>query len=112
MVRLIGGLQPIYVVPRAEGRLVVGATAYDSDDRSPVSVSGALRLLSAAVSLLPGLKDARILECATQVRPAFADRQPMIRREEHSRILRINGLYRHGFLLSPAVVERALATLV
>jgi glycine oxidase len=118
MVRLIGGAQPVYVVPRARGRLVVGATAYESDDRSPASVGGVMRLLAAAVSLLPGLEEARILEFSTQVRPAFADRQPVMlwepdrgaaRSEGTSRILRINGLYRHGFLLSPAVVEEALA---
>jgi len=114
MLRLIGGPQPVYIVPRAEGRLVVGATAYESEDRSPASVGGVMRLLSAAVSVLPGLAEARILEFATQVRPAFADRQPVMRWENassvpRSRILRINGLYRHGFLLSPAVVEEALA---
>jgi glycine oxidase len=112
MVRLIGGVQPIYLVPRAEGRMVVGATAYESEDRSPASVGGVMRLLSAAVSVLPELAEARILEFATQVRPAFADRQPVMRWDESARILRINGLYRHGFLLSPAVVEEAMAMLL
>jgi len=111
MVRLLGGVQPIYLVPRAKGRLVVGATAYESEDRSPASVGGVMRLLSAAVAALPALAEARILEFATQVRPAFADRQPVIRWEADRRVLRINGLYRHGFLLSPAVAERAMAML-
>jgi len=107
MVRLLGGPQPIYLVPRAEGRIVLGATAYESEDRSPASVGGVMRLLSAAVSVLPGMAEARILEFATQVRPAFADHQPVMRWHPSSRRLNINGLYRHGFLLSPAVVERA-----
>lgn len=107
MVRLLGGPQPIYLVPRAEGRMVLGATAYESEDRSPASVGGVMRLLSAAVSVLSGLEEARILEFATQVRPAFADRRPVMRWHPSSRRLNINGLYRHGFLLSPAVVERA-----
>ena len=112
MVRLIGGLQAIYVVPRADGRLVLGATAYESEDRSPASVSGVMRLLTAALSVLPGLADSRILEFATQVRPTFADRHPVIQWEPDGRVLRINGLYRHGFLLSPAMVEAALAMLL
>lgn len=117
MLRLIGGAQAVYVVPRAEGRLVVGATAYESEDRSPASVGGVMRLLMAAVSLLPELAEARILEFSTQVRPAFPDRQPLVRwtadgRGMQSRMLRINGLYRHGFLVSPAVVEDALAGLL
>jgi glycine oxidase len=111
MVRLIGGSQPIYLVPRAQGRMVVGATAYESEDRSPASVGGVMRLLSAAVSVLPALAEARILEFATQVRPAFPNRQPATQWDGSARILRINGLYRHGFLLSPALVEEALAAL-
>ncbi len=109
MVRLIGGAQPVYVVPRAEGRLVVGATAYESEDRSPASVGGVIGLLTAAVALMPRLAEARILEFATQVRPAFGDRQPVVGWDADRRVLRINGLYRHGFLLSPAVVEVAMA---
>jgi glycine oxidase len=111
MVRLIGGVQPIYLVPRAQGRMVVGATAYESEDRSPASVGGVMRLLTAAVSVLPGLAEARILEFATQVRPAFADRQPLLQWGASTRVLRINGLYRHGFLLSPAMVEEAMGVL-
>lgn len=110
MVRLIGGMQPIYLVPRVDGRLVVGATAYESEDWSPASVGGVMRLLSSAVSVLPELAEARILEFATQVRPAFADRQPIVRWD--GPVLRMNGLYRHGFLISPALVEGAIAMLL
>ncbi len=72
---------------------------------------GALELLSSAYSLLPALAEARILEFATQVRPALPDNQPAFRYDRTGRILRINGLYRHGFLLAPAVVEEALSLL-
>ncbi len=72
---------------------------------------GALELLSSAYSLLPALAEARILEFSTQVRPALPDNRPAFRYDRERRILRINGLYRHGFLLSPAIVEEALAVL-
>lgn len=111
MLRLISPRQPVYVAPRAEGRLVVGATAVESDDRSPASVRGVLELLSSAYSLLPALAEARILEFSTQVRPALPDNRPAFLYDRSRRHLRINGLYRHGFLLSPAVVEAALAFL-
>ena len=111
MLRLISPRQPVYVAPRAEGRLVVGATTIESDDRSPASVRGVLELLSSAYSLLPALAEARILEFATQVRPALPDNRPAFLYDRSRRHLRINGLYRHGFLLSPAVVEAALAFL-
>jgi glycine oxidase len=111
MLRLISSRQPVYVAPRAEGRLVVGATTIESDDRSPASVRGVLELLSSAYSLLPALAEARILEFSTQVRPALPDNRPAFLYDRSRRQLRINGLYRHGFLLSPAVVEAALAFL-
>jgi glycine oxidase len=109
MLRLLHPRYAVYVVPRAEGRLVVGATVIESDDRSPISVRGALELLSSAYSMLPALAEARILEFTTQVRPALPDNRPAFHFDRERNVLRINGVYRHGFLLSPAVVEQALA---
>jgi glycine oxidase len=111
MLRLLHPRYSVYVVPRAEGRLVVGATSIESDDRSPVSVRGALELLSSAYSMLPGLAEARVLEFSTQVRPALPDNRPAFCYDRGRRVLSINGLYRHGFLLSPTVVEEAMALL-
>ena len=111
MVRSLHPRCPVYIVPRADGRLVVGATSIESDDLSPVSVRGVLELLSAASSVLPALSEARILEFNTQVRPALPDNLPAIRFDSDRRVLRINGLYRHGFLLTPTVVEKTLALL-
>ena len=111
MLRLLHPRHPVYIVPRAEGRLVVGATSVESDDRSPVSVRGALELLASAQSVLPALGEARILEFNTQVRPAFPDNLPAIRFDRERRVLRINGLYRHGFLLTPTIVEDVLILL-
>ena len=111
MLRLLHPRYPVYIVPRAEGRLVIGATSIEADDLSPVSVRGALELLTAAYSVLPVLAEARILEFATQVRPALPDNLPAIRFDSGRKVLYINGLYRHGFLLTPTVVEEVLALL-
>jgi glycine oxidase len=111
MLRLLHPRYPVYIVPRAKGHLVVGATSVESDDRSPVSVRGALELLASAHSVLPALAEARILEFNTQVRPAFPDNLPAIRFDRERRVLQINGLYRHGFLLTPTVVEDVLVLL-
>ena len=111
MLRLLHPRYSVYVAPRADGMLVVGATSIESDDRSPVSVRGALELLSSAYSILPALAEARIVEFATQVRPALPDNRPALRYDARSGVLRVNGLYRHGFLLSPTVVEEILALL-
>src|SRR5580658_539440 len=53
MLRLLHPRYPVYIVPRADGKLVVGATCIEGDDRSPVSVRGALELLTSAYSVLP-----------------------------------------------------------
>jgi glycine oxidase len=111
MLRLSHHRYPAYIVPRAKGRLIVGATSIESDDRSPVSVRGVLELLASAHSVLPALAEARILEFNTQVRPALPDNLPAIRFDRERRVLRINGLYRHGFLLTPTVVEDVLVLL-
>jgi glycine oxidase len=61
--------------------------------------------------MLPGLAEARVLEFSTQVRPALPDNRPAFCYDRGRRVLSINGLYRHGFLLSPTVVEEAMALL-
>ena len=111
MLRLLHPHQPVYVVPRPGGRLVVGATCIESDDRSPVSVRGVLELLSSAYSLIPALAEARVLELNTQVRPALPDNLPALRFDRERKALYINGLYRHGFLLTPTIVEEVMGLL-
>jgi glycine oxidase len=61
--------------------------------------------------VLPALAEARILEFNTQVRPCLPDNLPAIDWDRSRNVLAINGLYRHGFLLTPAMVEEALIRL-
>jgi glycine oxidase len=111
ILRLLHPRRPVYIVPRPEGRLVVGATCIEGDDRSPVSVRGVLELLGSAYSLIPNLAEARVLEFNTQVRSALPDNLPALRFDRERKTLHINGLYRHGFLLTPTIVEEVLGLL-
>lgn len=111
VLRLLHPRYPVYIVPRAEGRLIIGATSIEADDLSPVSVRGALELLTAAYSVLPALAEARILEFSTQVRPALPDNLPAIYLDRERNTLYVNGLYRHGFLLTPTIVDEVLVLL-
>ena len=65
------------------------------------------KLLAAAHSVVPALAEARILRLDVNLRPALPDNNPRI--EHGGALLRINGLFRHGWLLAPALVEQALA---
>jgi glycine oxidase len=103
-VRVLHPRIPVYIVPRGRGEFMVGATMIESDDSSRITVRSVHELLSAAYSLHPAFADAEILEIGTQVRPAFADNLPKLRRIADR--LYVNGLYRHGFLLAPAVARR------
>lgn len=108
-VRLMHPRYRIYIVPRANGRYVIGASEIESEDRSPMSVRSSLELLSAVYSVHPGFAEARIVNQLTNCRPALGDNLPRI--EQQDGVTRINGLYRHGYLFSPAIVEKALAQL-
>jgi len=108
-VRLMHPRYRIYIVPRPNHRYVVGATEIESEDLSDMSVRSSLELLSAVYSVHSGFGEARIVKMLTQCRPAFKDNLPRIEHGAHT--TRINGLYRHGYLLAPAVVEQALSEL-
>jgi len=71
-----------------------------------MSVRSTLEMLSAAYSVHPGFGEARIAKMLTNCRPALSNNLPAIQTE--TGFSRINGLYRHGYLLAPAVVEQAL----
>ncbi len=108
-VRLIHPRWPLYVIPRGDGRFMLGATSIEAED-SGVSVRSALELLGAAYAVHPAFAEARIVEFGSGLRPAFSDNLPRIAIDKQK--ISVNGLYRHGFLLAPALAELALGYVV
>ncbi len=108
-VRLLHPRHPIYVVPRGDGVFMLGATQIETDATGPVTARALLELLSAAYALHPAFAEAEVIETGADARPAFADNLPRIRR--HGDVIHVNGLFRHGFLLAPALA-RMVAELV
>jgi len=104
-VRLIHPRWPLYIIPRANHQFMIGATSIEREDDG-VSVRSALELLSAAYAVHPAFGEARIVEIGSGLRPAFPDNLPRI--AVHDRRIAVNGLYRHGFLLAPALAELVL----
>ena len=105
-IRMVHPRYSVYMVPRSEGRLIVGATEIESCDLSEISVRSVLELLSAAYSVHRGFAEARVLDMMSACRPAFSDNLPRIIVENG--VVRINGLYRHGYLSTPAIVEEVI----
>lgn len=104
--RMLHPRYKIYIVPRPNNRYIIGATEIESEDKSPMSVRSSLELLSAVYSMHSGFAEARIVNMVTNCRPTLKNNLPNI--EHGTKLTRINGLYRHGYLLAPAIVEKAL----
>ena len=105
-VRLIHPRWPLYVIPREDNLFMLGATSIEAEDTG-VSVRSALELLGAAYAVHPAFAEARIVEFGSGLRPAYPDNLPRIAVD--SERIAVNGLYRHGFLIAPALAELTLA---
>lgn len=104
-VRLLHPRIALYVVPRAENLFMVGATAIESAWRGKISARSAVELINGAFAVHPAFGEAELVETCADVRPAYPDNMPRIDRD--GRVVRLNGFYRNGFLLSPAFARMA-----
>ena len=102
-IRLLHPRYPLYIAPKENHVFVIGATQLESENTAPVSVRSGLELLSALYAVHPAFGEAHILELASQLRPTLHHHNPEIRFHRHQRVIEINGLFRHGFMIAPAV---------
>ncbi len=109
-VRLMHPRYQLYVAPRPNHEFVVGATELESEDAGPVTVRSVLELASALHSLHPAFGEARVLRMSAALRPALDDHRPRV--EQHDGVWHINGLYRHGYLCAPALVDDLVGKLL
>lgn len=105
-VRLIHPRWPLYVIPREDNLFMLGATSIEAEDTG-VTVRSALELLGAAYAVHPAFGEARIVEFGSGLRPAYPDNLPRI--GVRGGKISVNGLYRHGFLIAPALAELTLS---
>jgi len=109
-VRLVHPRYPIYIVPREDNLFMLGATMIENEHRGSVTARSMLELLSAAYALHPAFAEAEIVETGVDLRPAYADNLPRLYRKDN--VIYVNGLFRHGFLLSPAMARQAADAIV
>jgi glycine oxidase len=102
-VRLMHPRYALYVAPRPDHQFVVGATELESEDTGPVTLRSTLELGSALYSLHSAFGEARVLRLSAALRPALDDHRPAVALRDG--VWHINGLYRHGYLCAPAVVN-------
>ncbi|MCB1519241.1 MAG: FAD-dependent oxidoreductase [Hyphomicrobiaceae bacterium] len=110
-VRLLHPRHPLYVVPWPDHVFMIGATVIESEDDGPATVRSALELMGVAYALHPGFGEAEILEFGAGLRPAYPDNVPRVRIERGGRVIRVNGAYRHGFLLAPVLADVVLGAM-
>ena len=95
--------RPVYVVPRADGSLVLGATSRE-DGLAGVQAGGVLALLRDAERLVPGVAECEIREMLARPRPGTPDDVPLVGRLDAGLVVS-TGYFRHGVLLAPLAAE-------
>uniref|UniRef100_UPI000952D48C FAD-dependent oxidoreductase n=2 Tax=Actinoalloteichus TaxID=65496 RepID=UPI000952D48C len=103
--------RPVYLVPRDEDGLVVGATQYEAGFDTAVTAGSVRDLLRDAEVLLPAIAEYELLECAAGLRPATADNLPLIG-ELAPGLLVAAGHHRNGFLLAPITADAVVDALL
>jgi glycine oxidase len=100
-----------YVVPRADGELVLGATSEERGFDTEVTADGVFQLLRGAHQVIPGISEATLTECRAGLRPGSPDNAPMLGRTGVEGLVMATGHYRNGVLLTP-ITARAIASLL
>ena len=95
----------VYIVPRADGRLVVGATVEERGFDTTVTAGGVHELLREAYRLLPDVAELELVEASAGLRPGTPDNLPLIGHGELDGLVIATGHYRNGVLLAPLTAE-------
>ncbi|WP_211221064.1 FAD-dependent oxidoreductase [Nocardioides insulae] len=93
--------EQVYLVPRADGEVVVGATTEEHEAPAAVTAGGVLRLLAAARELWPALERAEFVEATARDRPGTPDNLPLVGPAGTPGVVLAAGHFRHGVLLAP-----------
>lgn len=96
----------VYLVPRADGRLIVGATVEEQGFDTAVTAGGVYELLREGYRALPDLAEMELVEAVAGLRPATPDNLPVIGADPRLEgLIHASGHYRNGILLAPLTAE-------
>jgi len=99
----------VYLVPRQDGRVVVGATVEERGWDTTVTAGGAYELLRDVLALVPGLDDAELVAVRCGLRPGSPDHLPLVGPTAVAGLVVATGHYRNGILLTPVTAEAVAA---
>jgi glycine oxidase len=100
-----------YVVPRGDGRVVVGATVEEKGFDTSVDAGAIHRLLEAAWEVLPDVWELEFVKAIAGLRPGTHDNEPLIGRSGTEGVIYATGHYRNGILLAPLTAQRVVEAL-
>jgi glycine oxidase len=101
----------VYLVPRADGRLIVGATVEEQGFDTAVTAGGVHELLREAYRLLPDIAEMELVDATAGLRPGTPDNLPLVGGGAIEGLLLATGHYRNGILLAPPTAEAVAALL-
>jgi glycine oxidase len=101
----------VYIVPRDDGRVIVGATVEEQGFDLRVTAGGVYELLREAYRALPDIVELELEETVAGMRPGTPDNAPLIGRGAMKGLLLATGHYRNGILLAPVTAE-SIASLI
>jgi glycine oxidase len=102
----------VYIVPRDDGRVVVGATVEERGADTTVTAGGVLELLRSAYEALPGITELELIEATAGLRPAAPDNAPIVGAGALSGLFWATAHWRNGILLAPITAEAIARQLV
>jgi glycine oxidase len=102
----------VYLVSRADGRVIVGATVEERGFDTSVTAEAVYTLLRDARRLVPGVSELELLECRAALRPGTPDNAPILGAATTPGLFWATGHYRNGILLAPITADATLALLV
>jgi glycine oxidase len=96
---------PVYLVPRHDGELVLGATQEEMGADTTVTAGGIWQLLRDARAIVPGVTELEFAEAAAGLRPGTPDNAPVLGPSQLPGLVLATGHFRSGVLLAPVTAD-------